>query len=72
MIISLNHQHQWNKTAGSKASLPTNSTTSIEKIKENKPNQAARCDAFEAALASPTESFPAAALSEMSNANKEK
>lgn len=41
----------------------------LKKIK--KPNQAACCDAFEAALASPTESFPAAALCEMSNANKE-
>lgn len=39
--------------------------------KENKPKKAACCDAFEAANAFPTESFPAAALSEMSNANKD-
>ena len=39
--------------------------------KKIKLNKAACCDAFEAAHAFPTESYPAAALSEISNANRD-
>lgn len=45
--------------------LPPSSNTKI------KLNEAACHDAFEAEHAFPTESYPAAALSEMSNANKD-
>lgn len=51
--------------------LPAHHSYRLQRIKKIKLNQAACCDASEAAHAFPPESYPAAAHSEMSNANKD-